>query len=280
MKYTIAQVATIIDGDRGVNYPKQNEFKSDGYCLFLNTGNVTQDGFSFDSNQFITNEKDQLLRKGKLQRGDIVYTTRGTIGNAAFYSDKVPFDNIRINSGMVILRCKKEIIDVRYLYQVLKSSYYRPYFRQYCTGSAQPQLPIKDLSKIVIDIPDLNTQERIASILSAYDELIETNRRQIKLLEEAAQRLYKEWFVHLRFPGWEETKIVDGVPEGWRWVNFTEVVPIVTGKKDANFGTPDGNFLFFTCAQTPIKAPSYSFDCSAVILAGNGDFNVKLYRHS
>ena len=278
MKYTIAQVATIIDGDRGVNYPKQNEFKSDGYCLFLNTGNVTQDGFSFDSNQFITNEKDQLLRKGKLQRGDIVYTTRGTIGNAAFYSDKVPFDNIRINSGMVILRCKKEIIDVRYLYQVLKSSYYRPYFRQYCTGSAQPQLPIKDLSKIVIDIPDLNTQERIASILSAYDELIETNRRQIKLLEEAAQRLYKEWFVHLRFPGWEDTKIVDGVPEGWRWVNFTEVVPIVTGKKDANFGTPDGNFLFFTCAQTPIKAPSYSFDCSAVILAGNGDFNVKLYR--
>lgn len=227
MIYQIGQLADIIDGDRGKNYPKQNEFFSEGYCLFLNAGNVTSNGFSFDENSFITQEKDKLLRKGKLQRGDIVYTTRGTVGNAAFYSETVPFDNIRINSGMVILRCNENVVDKRYLYQILKSEYFRPYFKKYCTGSAQPQLPIMNFSKIELDIPEMETQHRIADILSAYDDLIENNRKQIKLLEEAAQRLYKDWFVDLRFPGHEHAKIVDGVPEGWEKSAVAEVSSVL-----------------------------------------------------
>ena len=215
MRYTIGQLAEIIDGDRGKNYPKQDEFYPQGYCLFLNTGNVTKEGLIFEENQFIMKEKDEALRKGKLKRGDIVYTTRGTVGNAGYYNSSVPYENIRINSGMVILRSNGEIVDARFLYQILKSEYYRPYFKQYCTGSAQPQLPIKNFSQIYLNVPDIKTQHRIADILSVYDNLIENNQKQIKLLEEAAQRLYKEWFVDLRFPGYENTKIVDGVPEGW-----------------------------------------------------------------
>lgn len=215
MRYTIGQLAEIIDGDRGKNYPKQDEFYPQGYCLFLNTGNVTKEGLIFEENQFIMKEKDEALRKGKLKRGDIVYTTRGTVGNAGYYNSSVPYENIRINSGMVILRSNGEIVDARFLYHILKSEYYRPYFKQYCTGSAQPQLPIKNFSQIYLNVPDIKTQHCIADILSVYDNLIENNQKQIKLLEEAAQRLYKEWFVDLRFPGHENTKIVDGVPEGW-----------------------------------------------------------------
>lgn len=230
MKYKIRQIADIIDGDRGKNYPKQNEFHNNGFCLFLNTGNVTTDGFSFVENQFITEEKDNALRKGKLQRGDIVYTTRGTVGNAGFYSNAVPYDNVRINSGMVILRCNNLIVDTRFLYQILKSSYYRPYFKKYCTGSAQPQLPIKNMSTIELEIPSIDIQHRIADILSSYDDLIENNRKQIKLLEEAAQRLYKAWFVDLRFPGHEETPIVDGVPAGWERKRADTFFEITIGK--------------------------------------------------
>lgn len=215
MKYTIGELAEIIDGDRGKNYPQQHEFFDSGYCLFLNTGNVTTAGFSFQSNQFITKEKCDILRKGKLQRGDIVYTTRGTVGNAAFYNDRVPYEHIRINSGMIIIRPNREIVHADFLYQILKSTFYRPYFKQYCTGSAQPQLPIKNFSQIELDIPELSIQYKISDVLSAYDNLIENNQKQIKLLEEAAQRLYKEWFVDLRFPGHETTPIVDGIPEGW-----------------------------------------------------------------
>ena len=230
MRYTIGQLAEIIDGDRGKNYPKQDEFYPQGYCLFLNTGNVTKEGLIFEENQFITKEKDEALRKGKLKRGDIVYTTRGTVGNAGYYNSNVPYENVRINSGMVILRANVEIVDARFLYQILKSEYYRPYFKQYCTGSAQPQLPIKNFSQIYLNVPDIKTQHRIADILSAYDDLIENNQKQIKLLEEAAQRLYKEWFVDLRFPGHENTEIVDGVPEGWNEKTLSQVANVIMGQ--------------------------------------------------
>lgn len=136
---------------------------------------------------------------------------------------------------MVILRANGEIVDARFLYQILKSEYYRPYFKQYCTGSAQPQLPIKNFSQIYLNVPDIKTQHRIADILSAYDNLIENNQKQIKLLEEAAQRLYKEWFVNLRFPGHENTKIVDGVPEGWQWCKVRDVADINSSALPKNY---------------------------------------------
>ena len=85
----------IIDGDRGSNYPKQDEFHDTEHCLFLNTSNVTIQGFNFEKTMFITHEKDNLLRKGKLQKLDIILTTRGTVGNVAFYDESVPYENIR-----------------------------------------------------------------------------------------------------------------------------------------------------------------------------------------
>lgn len=134
------------------------------------------------------------------------------------------------------------------------------------------------LSNYEAEVPDYNTQRRIASILVTYDDLIENNQKQINLLEEAAQRLYKEWFIDLRFPGHENVEIINGFPVEWEYLEFLNIAPIITGKKDANFGSENGKYLFFTCSQQPLLAESYSYDCDAVILAGNGDFNVKLYR--
>ena len=111
----------IIDGDRGKNYPKQGDFAPEGYCLFLNTGNVTENGFNFSRCSFIAEEKDNALRKGKLEREDVVLTTRGTVGNVAFYDERVPFKHIRINSGMVILRAECRNILPKFLYFLLKA---------------------------------------------------------------------------------------------------------------------------------------------------------------
>lgn len=99
-------------------------------------------------------------------------------------------------------------------------------------GGAQPNLNAAIIKSMEIKLPPLKTQRYIADILSSYDNLIENNQRQIKLLEEAAQRLYKEWFVNLRFPGHENTKIVDGVPEGWRVASIADICDTVGG------GTP------------------------------------------
>lgn len=220
----------IIDGDRGENYPKKEEFSNSGYCLFLSTANVTKSGFDFKQCNFISIDKDNALRKGKLVRGDVVLTTRGTIGNSAFYSDQISFDNIRINSGMVIFRVNQEKLLPYYLYLFLNSKDFLSQSESLQSGAAQPQLPIKDIRKLEINIPDLETQKKIASILSNYDDLIQTNQQRITLLEEAAQRLYDEWFVKLRFPNHEQVPVVDGVPEGWIRKKVGEVIPFQYGK--------------------------------------------------
>lgn len=226
----------IIDGDRGKNYPKQNEFSDSGYCLFLNAANVTKNGFDFSKCQFITEQKDNTLRKGKLQSDDVVLTTRGTIGNSAYFNSSIPYEHMRINSGMVILRCNSQNILPAYLYHFLQSRQFHDQVNSLRSGVAQPQLPIRDMKRIKMPLPALSIQCSIASILSTYEDLIENNRRRIQLLEQAARLLYKEWFIYFRFPGHEHTTITDGVPEGWTKRLLGDIVNVAKGKhitKDA-----------------------------------------------
>ncbi len=248
--YTLTEFAsapfTIIDGDRGKDYPKQNELSESGYCLFLNAGNVTRTGFDFERCQFITEEKDRILRKGKLRRNDVVLTTRGTIGNTAFFSSSVPYEHMRINSGMVILRCNEKRLLPAYLYHFLRSPQFFGQVNSLTSGVAQPQLPIRDMKHISMPLPSLSLQRAIADVLSSYDNLIKNNRRRIRLLEEAARLLYKEWFVHLRFPGHERVTITDGVPEGWETKPLSEMADITVGQspKSIHYNT-EGNGLPF-----------------------------------
>lgn len=117
----------------------------------------------------------------------------------------------------------------KYIYYQLRSPYIGKWLEQISIGATMPSINTGLLSSIEIYLPPLDTQRRIADILSTYDDLIENNRKQIKLLEEAAQRLYKEWFVDLRFPGHEHTKIVDGVPEGWKNDTINSKIELLSG---------------------------------------------------
>ncbi len=193
----------IIDGDRGKNYPKTDDFFESGYCLFLNTKNVTTNGFEFTELNFITKEKDELLRKGKLKRYDLVLTTRGTVGNVGFYNENIPFDNIRINSGMVIIRPNG--INEKFNYQLFK--YLKRDFETFTSGSAQPQLPIRDLKEMSFLLPPLPEQRAIASVLSSLDDKIDLLHRQNKTLEAMAETLFRQWFVEEADEGWEEVDL-------------------------------------------------------------------------
>ncbi|MAZ72343.1 MAG: hypothetical protein CMC70_04265 [Flavobacteriaceae bacterium] len=143
----------IIDGDRGKNYPSQEHFTESGHCFFLNAGNVSKIGFDFSNKNFISKERDELLRKGKLNRKDIVVTSRGTVGNIAFYSDLIEFDDLRINSGMVIFRAKVIEYSI-FIYSLMRSQEMARNIENFISGSAQPQLPIKDIKKIPVLIPN------------------------------------------------------------------------------------------------------------------------------
>jgi type I restriction enzyme S subunit len=177
----------IIDGDRGKEYPKHSDFYDSGYCIFLNTGNVRPDGFDFSSCQFISEEKDQRLHKGKLARNDLVMTTRGTIGNVAFYDDNIPYEILRINSGMVIFRADTTRLHPAFLYHFLRSPDFIGQTISMRSGVAQPQFPIRDIKRVELPVPELPIQRRISSILSAYDDFVENNRRRMALLEDAAR---------------------------------------------------------------------------------------------
>jgi type I restriction enzyme S subunit len=165
-------IGSVIDGDRGANYPGSRDFASDGHCLFLNAGNVTKAGFRFNECAFINREKDERLSKGKLKRGDIVLTTRGTVGNFAHFDSKVPFENIRINSGMVILRRDSAVLDIKFLYAQLQSHVVEQQVERLTFGSAQPQLTVKGISKFSVVLPPLPEQRAIAAALSDVDALL------------------------------------------------------------------------------------------------------------
>jgi type I restriction enzyme S subunit len=236
--------------------------KEVNYCRITETENfISEEGLNNSSAKLIAPNSVIIAMYGQ---GD-------TAGRVAI--NKIP---LTTNQACCNLTIDESKADYEFIYYQLCTLYNKMVSLK--AGAAQPNLNAQIIKNLEVLLPSLPTQHRIATILSRYDSLIENYQKQIKLLEEAAQRLYKEWFVDLHFPGHENTKIVDGVPEGWEKKKVGDITPIKTGKKDANFGTSDGAYPFFTCSQEPIKAPSYSFDTSAVILAGNGDFNVKLYR--
>lgn len=143
-------------------------------------------------------------------------------------------------------------------------------------GGAQPNLNAAIIKSMEIKLPPLKTQRYIADILSSYDNLIENNQKQIKLLEEVAQRLYKEWFVNLRFPGHENTKIVDGVPEGWSRGLLKELISVNYGK-DHKKAPDDGNIPVYGSGGLMRKCNKSLFSGEAVLIPRKGSLNNIMY---
>ena len=206
-RYLLQTSCKVIDGDRGKEYPKQHEFELAGHCLFLNAGNVTKEGFRFLDCHFITKEKDSKLRKGKLKKGDIVITTRGTVGSFALYNKKIEFDHIRINSGMAIIRTRTNNTNIlhTFLYTLLRSHVIENQIKKIVFGSAQPQLTIGLINRFYLSLPPLPEQKKIAEILSAWDRAIE----QVGKLIDAKQRFKKGLMQKLltgrmRFPEFDQ----------------------------------------------------------------------------
>lgn len=167
---------------------------------------------------------DTIPKKFIAKSDDIIYTRTGQVG--LVFTNQ--FGVIHNNCFTVTPR-DETILCRRYLYYALQDKAFFDEANSKATGAAQPDLPHDAFNTISIYLPPIDAQHRITDILSAYDDLIENNQKQIKLLEEAAQRLYKEWFVDLRFPGHEHTKIVDGVPEGWKRRKLVDIAQVQYG---------------------------------------------------
>ena len=213
--------SSIADGDH------QPPPKAISGVPFVTISNInTSNQFDFTNTMFVPQEYyDNLDTKRKAVVGDVLYSVVGSFGIPVLIKKYKPFVFQR---HIAILRPNEKVLPAFLYYTMLSKDFYAK-ADAVALGAAQRTVSLTSLRNIRIELPPVETQNRIVSILSAYDDLIENNQKQIKLLEEAAQRLYKEWFVDLRFPGHEHTAIVDGVPEGWRKTAISELGEYING---------------------------------------------------
>ena len=211
---------------------------------------------------------------GVPQFGDLLITTRGTYGVPYVYKESDCF--YFADGNLTWLKDFDSDLSSKYLYYWVLSHEGQKKIDAIAKGTAQKAVPISSIKELQLYLPPIDVQRRIADILSAYDDLIENNQKQIKLLEEAAQRLYKEWFVDLHFPSWENATIVDGVPEGWRKGFLKELISVNYGK-DHKQVPNDGDIPVYGSGGIMRKCDRALFEGEAVLVPRKGSLNNIMY---
>ncbi len=203
--------------------PKQTE---SGYKLV--TGKHIKNGQIDPNDAYYISEKDyiKINERSLVEQWDVLMSMIGTVGEVAVVQNQPTY----AIKNVALFKCGGSELKGKWLAYYLRSAEAQGHMMGNQKGSSQQFLSLKQLRRLPIPTTDDKYMQKVVDILSAYDNLIENNQKQIKLLEESAQRLYKEWFVDLRFPGHETTPIIDGIPEGWRILEFTEVFDFVRGK--------------------------------------------------
>ena len=265
-KKTLDQLGSISRG-KSKHRPRNDPKLFGGQYPFIQTADVK------NANFYITEYSDTYNETGLAQSklwdvGTLCITIAaniadtGILGIPACFPDSVmgfiPYDGV------------SDVRFVKYCFDMLQRD-----CKQISQGTAQDNLSWQKLSTIEFPAPPFEIQHRIADILSAYDDLIENNRKQIKLLEEAAQRLYKEWFVDLRFPGHEHTKIVDGVPEGWKKRLLGDIVEVKYGKDHKSIS--DGLIPVYGSGGFMRKCGQVLYDGESVLIPRKGSLNNIIY---
>lgn len=208
---------------------KGRQFFGTGFP-FLTFSNVFNNWFLPKQLESLVQTTDKEREACSIKAGDVFITrTSETMDELGMSSVALKdYPNATYNGFTKRLRPITDRVNPRYIGYYLRTPKFRGQFMAFSTMTTRASLANIDLLNMEVELPPMETQHRIATILSRYDSLIENYQKQIKLLEEAAQRLYKEWFVDLRFPGHENTKIVDGVPEGWEKKTIADVCTIIS----------------------------------------------------
>ena len=264
---TLDQLGTVSRG-KSKHRPRNDPKLFGGKYPFIQTADVK------NADYYITKYSDTYNESGLAQsklwdKGTLCITIAANIADTGVLAFPACFpDSIM---GFVPFEGVANTRFIKYCFDRLQRD-----CKQISQGTAQDNLSWEKLSTIKFCVPEYKEQCRIADILSAYDDLIENNQKQIKLLEEAAQRLYKEWFVDLNFPGHENTKIVDGVPEGWRRGLLKELISVNYGK-DHKKAPDDGNIPVYGSGGLMRKCNKSLFSGEAVLIPRKGSLNNIMY---
>ena len=205
--------------------------KSETGVPFVTIANVdSYNHFDFSDTMFVPQSYyDKLDDKRKARKGDILLTVVGSFGIPILITDDTPFVFQR---HIAILRPNPAVVDSRFIYYTMMSKSFYAQADAYAIGAAQRTISLTSLRRMKIAVPDLETQRKIADTLAPFDSLIDSNNKQIKILEQITETIYKEWFVRFRFPGYETAEFEDGIPVGWEYKKINEMFDTSSG------GTP------------------------------------------
>ena len=182
--------------------------------VFIRGGDISNGKVNEENLRTITEQVSRPYARTVLRGGELVISLVGNPGEVAVVPERLAGANIARQAGLIALRPE---INAAYIKYYLMSPPGKAELLKRTQGAVQQVINLSDLKRVKVRLPSQQVQEGIVSVLSAYDDLIENNQRRIALVEVAARLLYREWFVHFRFPGHEHVKITDGLPEGWRW---------------------------------------------------------------
>ena len=260
MKYKLGNIVKEIIDYRGKTPKKLGfDWSESGIRAFsaknIKTGQIVQP----ESIRYVSEENYPKWMKQEVERGTILITSEAPFGQIFYWNSD---EKIVLSQRLFAIKIKDEF-NSKFVYYQMTSDKFQSELKARATGSTVTGLRQPELMKCEIDLPDLKTQKKIVRILSALDQKIELNNQQNKTLFELGQKLYVEKFEN------DETIAK---------IELKNFFPVVTGKKDANASSENGRYPFFTCSKTISKIDDYVFDNSAILLAGNGDFNVKFYR--
>lgn len=223
-----------IDSRNGLSKP--SKIRGKGYKM-INMGELFANDRIYDIDMELVPCNDKEKINAKVESGDLLFARQSLVlegaGKCSIVMEVSPLTVFE--SHLIRVRLIEDKAVPLFYYYYFKSPF-SP-VKTIVSQCAQAGIRGSELAELYVLYPPIDTQKRIANILSAYDDLIENNQKQIKLLEEAAQRLYKEWFIDLRFPGYESVKIIDGVPDGWKEQKISSLGEIITGKTPSTSNT-------------------------------------------
>ena len=225
-EYYIKDIASIKSGKR---LPKGHILTNEITNLpYIKARDIRGGKVREDQLQYLLEETHKKIKRYIVETNDVCITIVANIGDVGIVPTSLSKANLTENA--VRLTNIKEFVSPKYLCQLLSAKFFKEYMELLSAGAAQSKLGIYKIEKIKVQLPPLPIQERIASILSAYDDLIEVNNQRIKLLEQTARELYKEWFVRMRFPNYKKAKVVKGLPQDWEIKELQDFGKIFTGK--------------------------------------------------
>ena len=233
-KVTLGDIASNIQTGPFGSQLHQSDYSLSGTPVVM-PKDLSEGRISETSIARVSDDHVNRLSRHKIEVGDILYSRRGDVGRCAYATETEKGWLCGTGCLRVTIDAKKA--NAKFVFYQLQKPDTVGWVEKHAIGATMLNLNTSILSNVPVILPSLETQERIAGILSAYDNLIENNRKQIRLLEEAARRLYKEWFVDFRFPGHESVSIIDGVPEGWNKTKLEDVItfnPYVSLDKNRN----------------------------------------------